>query len=152
VRETQWRSRLGWRVTGGKGMMVAWSSARPSMADTPTRGVAARKSERRSRGEPEKWRSVCGSSTRRSEDKGADTRRARGSNGDRALRMTATSRARGGHCGIPPNTWQTAVWVRWNTDLGRLQAELGHGPKSKIEAHITLYKTCLRVMVISVVD
>jgi hypothetical protein len=78
--------------------------------------------------------------------------RARGSNGDRALRMTATSRTRGGHCGISTNTWQTAVWVRWNTDLGRLQAGLGHGPKSKIEAHITLYKTCLRVMVISVVD
>ena len=37
-------------------------------------------------------------------------------------------------------------------ELGRLQANLDHGPKSKVAAHEQLYKFHLGAMVIRVVD
>jgi hypothetical protein len=51
---------------------------------------------------------------------------------------------------ISPNTCGLTVWVKWSTNLGHLQAELGHGHKRKFEAHITFYKSYLRVIVIRV--
>jgi hypothetical protein len=48
------------------------------------------------------------------------------------------------------STWHVLVRTRWDAISGCLQAELGHGPKRKIEAHIMPYKSCLRVIVIRV--
>jgi hypothetical protein len=55
-------------------------------------------------------------------------------------------------CGISTNTWRVAVWVKWSTNLGRIWAELGLGPKTKVEAHEQLYTFRLKHKVISVLD
>jgi hypothetical protein len=66
--------------------------------------------------------------------------------------MAATLRARDGPCGISSTTWQAVKWSGWSPNLGLLWADLGLGPKTKVEAHTMLYIFYLKVMVISVVD
>jgi hypothetical protein len=56
-----------------------------------------------------------------------------------ALAWLPRSRTRAAHGGILPSTWQTAKRSAWDMILDRLQAEFGHGPKSKVAARIMLY-------------
>jgi hypothetical protein len=46
----------------------------------------------------------------------------------------------GHHGDNPSNTWRASGWPKWDTVLGSFRANFGHEPKSKVGAHITLYK------------
>ena len=46
----------------------------------------------------------------------------------------------GGHIGIVSSTWH-AVVGKVGAELGRQRADSNHGPKSKVEAHLMIYKT-----------
>jgi hypothetical protein len=50
------------------------------------------------------------------------------------------------------NRWRAVKWTVWSSNLGLIWADLGLGPKTKVEAHTMLYIFYLKVMVISVVD
>ena len=47
----------------------------------------------------------------------------------------------GGHISILSSTWRAAIWVRWVPFLGQLRADLDLGTKSKVAAHLMIYKT-----------
>jgi hypothetical protein len=51
---------------------------------------------------------------------------------------------------ISPNTWQTAVWVRWNAILGWIWAKLHLRPKMKFEDHMMLFDFYSDTLVIRV--
>jgi hypothetical protein len=53
--------------------------------------------------------------------------------------MEGTSWTRAARWGILPSTWRAAKRSAWDAILDRLQAEFGHGPKSKVAARIRLY-------------
>ena len=44
----------------------------------------------------------------------------------------------GGHIINSSNTWRATVGARWEPILGWLWADLDHGPKSKVEAHLII--------------
>jgi hypothetical protein len=49
--------------------------------------------------------------------------------------------------GISPSTWHMPKWPAWGAILGRFWADLGLGPKIKVEAREQLYTFCLEVKV-----
>ena len=55
--------------------------------------------------------------------------------------MDAMSQTRVAHWDILPSTWRAATWVRWAPFLGQIRADLDIGPKSKVVAHLRIYKT-----------
>ena len=44
----------------------------------------------------------------------------------------------GGHVSISSDRWRATVGARWEPILGWLWADLDHGPKSKVEAHLII--------------
>jgi hypothetical protein len=66
--------------------------------------------------------------------------------------MEATSWTRAAHWGILPSMWRAVKRSAWDAILGWLQAEFGHGPKSKVVAHIMLYNFYLRCTTIRAMD
>jgi hypothetical protein len=58
----------------------------------------------------------------------------------------------GGHTPISSNTWRATVRARQATFLGRLRAELGHGPKMMFAHLALLYIFPLKTKIIRAVD
>ena len=55
--------------------------------------------------------------------------------------MAATHRAHVALWSISPSAWRATVRPVWKAILGQLWAELDLGPRSKVEAHLMIYKT-----------
>ena len=65
------------------------------------------------------------------------TQRGRGT----AVEVVSEASMHSGHVGILSSTWLAAMWVRWAPFLGQISADLDLGPKSKVAAHLMIYKT-----------
>jgi hypothetical protein len=50
------------------------------------------------------------------------------------------------------NRWRAVKWTIWSSNLGLIWADLGLGPKTKVEAHEQLYTFHLGCKIISAVD
>ena len=91
---------------------------------------------REQEGESELWRGAGGSPSPLDE---AGARRHAAEEEDACPAMVGRERAHAVHVAISSSTWRASVWPAWDANWAAFRAKFEHGPKTKYEAHTTLF-------------